>query len=153
VEEERPNPADFFCPHEGCSDYGVLGEGNITLSHRYGKQRKYLLWCKTCERTFSEKRGTVFYGLHTPREKVLLALHCIAEGNTIASTARIMGTKEDTIRRWLRIAAGHSEQVTHLLVKDLKLNQVELDELWAYIKKRRMSDRVTRKNTAKSGPG
>jgi hypothetical protein len=66
MEEEKPNPADYFCPHEDCSDYGVVGKGNITLSHRYGKQRKYLLWCKTCERTFSEKRGTIFYGLKGP---------------------------------------------------------------------------------------
>lgn len=150
---ERPNPADFFCPHEVCLDYGVVGGGNITLSHRYGKQRKYLLWCKSCERTFSEKRGTIFYGLHTPMEKVLLALHCIAEGNNIAATARIIGSKEDTVRDWLRRAAEHSDQVSQLLIRELKLSQVELDELWAYIKKRGTSGPGTQKNTVMSGRG
>jgi len=142
MEEEKPNPTEYFCAHEDCPDHGVVGKGNITLSHRYGKQRKYLLWCKTCERTFSEKRGTIFYGLHTPKEKVLLALHCIAEGNNIASTARIIGSKEDTVRNWLRRAGEQSEQVSQLLIKELKLGQAKLDKLWAYIKK---EERQTRR--------
>lgn len=153
MEEGKLNPAVFFCPHEDCLDYGVVGRGNVVLSHRYGKQRKYLLWCKSCERTFSEKRGTIFFGLHTPKEKVLQGLHCVAEGNTIASTARIMGTKEDTIRDWLRRAALHSEQVSQLLIRDLRLDHVELDELWSYIKKRRTSGQVSLRNMAMSGRG
>ena len=132
----KPDPSAFFCPHEECPDYGKVGRENITLSHRYGHQRTYLLWCKSCQRTFSEHRGTPFFGLRTPREQILLALRCLAEGSGISATARIVQTNEDTVRRWLDRVAQHAEWVTGSLVKELQLSQVQLDELWSYIKKR-----------------
>ncbi len=46
-----------------------------------------------------------------------------------------MEVKLDTMRRWLRIAAKHSEQVNAVLLKGLKVSQVELDALWSFVKK------------------
>jgi hypothetical protein len=69
----------FFCPNENCSDYGKVGNGNIRLKERYGKNETALLVCKTCKKCFSENRGTPFFRLHTPKEKVLQALAMLAE--------------------------------------------------------------------------
>ena len=33
----------FYCPNEGCIDYGKTGTGNIVLKGRYGKNRTALL--------------------------------------------------------------------------------------------------------------
>lgn len=41
----------------------------------------------------------------------------------------------DTIRAWLRRAAEHSEEVNHLLLKEMKVTKIELDELWTFVKK------------------
>ena len=38
-----------------------------------------ILKCKTCGKTFSERRGTFFFGLRTPREEVLRALAMLPE--------------------------------------------------------------------------
>jgi hypothetical protein len=137
----KPDPSAFFCPYEECSAYGEVGQGNITLSHRYGHQGTYLLWCKRCQRTFSEHRGTPFFGLRTPREQILLALRCLAEGSGVSATARIVQTNEDTVRRWLDRVAQHTQWVTGYLVKELQLSQVQLDELWSYIKKKRSTSK------------
>ena len=150
----KPDPSAFFCPQEECPDYGKVGRGNITLSHRYGHQGTYLLWCKSCQRTFSEHRGTPFFGLRTPREKILLGLRCLAEGVGVSATARIVQTNEETVRRWLDRVAQHAQWVTGYLVKELRLSQVQLDELWSFIKKKRStSKRKIPMNTGIVGRG
>lgn len=48
-----------------------------------------------------------------------------------------MEVKLDTVRRWLKISAEHSEEVNKALMKDLDVDKVELDELWTFVKKKR----------------
>ena len=68
-------PVPIVLPNEACPDYGKKERKkereNIVLKDRYGKQNTALLRCKTCKKTFSENRGTPFFGLHTPKETVL----------------------------------------------------------------------------------
>jgi len=53
----------------------------------------------------------------------------------LRGVAEVMEVKLDTVRRWLRVAAEHSEQVNVVLLKELKVSQVELDALWSFVKK------------------
>ena len=130
------NLDEFFCPNKACSDYGKRGRGNIVLKERYGKQNTALLRCKTCNKTFSENRGTPFFGLHTPKETVLQALAMLVEKGSIRGTARVMGVDKDTVASWLKRAGEHCEEVTDYLLRDLKLSQVQIDEIWSFVKKR-----------------
>ena len=82
------NLDEFFCPNEACPDYGKRGRGNIVLKERYGKQNTALLRCKACNKTFSENRGTPFFGLHTPKETVLRALAMLVEKGSIRERHR-----------------------------------------------------------------
>jgi hypothetical protein len=66
--------SQFCCPNEECADYGKRGKGNLVCNRRYGKQGTPLLKCKTCEKSFSENRGTPFFNLRTPKEDVVGAL-------------------------------------------------------------------------------
>ena len=129
------NLDEFFCPNEACSDYGKRGRGNIVLKERYGKQNTALLRCKTCNKTFSENRGTPFFGLHTPKETVLRALAMLVEKGSIRSTTRAMGVDKDTVASWLKRAGEHCEEVTDYLLRDLKLSQIQIDEIWSFVKK------------------
>jgi transposase-like protein len=54
--------------------------------------------CKTCNGTFTETRGTIFYRKRTPEHQILETLALLAEGNRISSLTRAKGYKEDTIR-------------------------------------------------------
>jgi len=134
------NLDEFFCPNEACSDYGKRGRGNIVLKERYGKQNTALLRCKTCNKTFSENRGTPFFGLHTPKETVLRALAMLVEKGSIRGTARAMGVDKDTVASWLKRAGEHCEEVTDYLLRDLKLSQVQIDEIWSFVKKGQKSE-------------
>lgn len=126
----------FFCLNENCSDYRKVGNGNIRLKERYGKNETALLVCKTCKKCFSETRGTPFFRLHTPKEKVLQALAMLVEKGSIRGTARAMGIDKDTVCAWLKKAGEHCEEVTEYLFQDLKLTQVQIDELWTFVKKK-----------------
>jgi glutamate dehydrogenase/leucine dehydrogenase len=44
--------------------------------------------------------------------------------------------KLDTVRLWLARSAQHTQQVNELLVKEIKVNRVELDELWSFVRKK-----------------
>jgi hypothetical protein len=84
---------------------------------------------------FSETRGTVFFGLDTPREEVLRTLAMIPEKGSILGVARVTGHDKDTISKWLEIAGTHCEEVTKYFLQDLNLKRVEVDEIWEFIKK------------------
>jgi hypothetical protein len=112
-------------------------EGNIVLKEHYGKQNTALLRCKTCKKTFSENRGTTFFGLHTPKETVLRSMAMLVEKGSIRGTARAMGANKDSVALWLKRAGEHCEEVTEYLLRDLNLSQVQIDEIWTFIKKKR----------------
>lgn len=56
----------------------------------------------------------------------------------LRSTAEILEVKLDTVRRWLKISAKDSEEVNKVLMKNLDVDKVELDQLWTFVKKKRI---------------
>ena len=128
------NLDEFFCPNDECPNHRKRGEGNIKLKEYYGKRGTALLRCKTCKKTFSENRGTPFFGLHTPKKTVLRAMAVLVKRGSIRGTARDMGIDKDSVARWLRRAEEHREEVTEYLFRELELSQVQIDEIWTFIK-------------------
>lgn len=136
---------NFWCWNKNCPDYGKTGKGNIVLKERYGKHNLMMLKCKTCKRTFSENRGTPFFGMKTPKDEIIRTLALIPEKGSIRGAARATGYKKDTVLRWVKVAGEHSREVNEYFLRDLRLDQVQVDEIWAYIKKRekRQEERPT----------
>jgi len=130
---------DIACPNENCKDYGKVNKENIvgngTYKTKNGKVHKF--YCKTCKKTFTSNTNTILHDLKTDEAVVFTALKMIVSGTSLRKTAEILGVKLDTVRRWLKIAADHSEKVNKVLMKDLKVDKVELDELWTFVKKKR----------------
>lgn len=135
-------PTDHvFCPVPGCRGHSkpggdpnhrIVGAGTYTT--RSGKRQMYQCqWCKT---RFSETQGTVFFGLKTPQETVYRALACLAEGLGIRATARVFDVKPEDVLRWLRRAGQHCEQVSAYLMRHLHVEQVQLDELWTFVRQK-----------------
>jgi transposase-like protein len=134
----KPKYLDVTCPNPKCKQFGQKGFGNVVSNGTYrtrstGKARLFL--CRTCGRAFSSRSGTTFFNLRTPKKKVLMGLQLLAEGLGLRGTSRVLETKLDTARRWLAVAALHCEQVSDILLHDLKLSQVQVDELWTFVKK------------------
>jgi transposase-like protein len=142
---------DAFCPNKECKDYGLQNHGNITIRGKYGKDKtKDLLYCRTCGKRFAPTRATAFFGLHLSDEKIEQIIHHAAEGIGVRATARLLGINKDTVNRVILRAGEHCELILSSLLRSLKLKETQLDELWSFVKKRKV---LANKSLAKSGSG
>jgi predicted DNA-binding protein (UPF0251 family) len=76
------------------------------------------------------------YQLHLDEKTVTEILLGLAEGLSIRACARVKDVNKDTVQRVLERARHHCTKVLNQLLKDLQLTECQLDELWAFIKKR-----------------
>jgi len=70
------NPSDRFCDQPDCPLRGARGQGNI-IGH--GQQKRRFL-CLACGHAFAASKGTPFYRLRTPAERVALVLALLGHG-------------------------------------------------------------------------
>lgn len=140
-----------FCPNIDCENYGLQNQGNIAIRGKYGKNKdKDLLYCRTCGKRFASTRATAFFGLHLSDDKIVQIIHHAAEGVGVRATSRLLDINKDTVNRVILRAGEHCEIVLSSLLRSLKLKEAQLDELWAFVKKRNL---LTKKKLAESGSG
>ena len=140
-----------FCPNTDCKDYGIQNHSNIAIRGKYGKEKdKDLFYCRTCGQRFASTRATAFFGLHLSDEKISQIIHHTAEGVGVRATARLLDINKDTVNRVILRAGEHCEIVLSNLLHSLKLKEAQLDELWAFVKKRNL---LTKKKLAENGSG
>lgn len=117
------------CPNANCAAPHVVRNG----SHR-GRQRYH---CTSCTTYFGETEGTPMYGLKTPASEVAQALLIVMRRGSLRAAEEITGHKYETISVWLKRAASHAAAITEVLASDLHLSQVEIDEFWSFVQKKR----------------
>ena len=140
-----------FCPNIDCKDYGLQNHGNIAIRGKYGKDKdKDLLYCRTCGKRFASTRATAFFGLHLSDDKIAQIIHHAAEGVGVRATSRLLGINKDTVNRVILRAGEHCEIVLSNLLRSLKLEEAQLDELWAFVKKRNL---LSKRKFAENGSG
>jgi transposase-like protein len=127
--EKREQSSLPPCPNPQCSQSHVVRNG----SHR-GRQR---YCCRTCKTYFGETQGTPMYDLKTPAAEVAQALLVVMRRGSLRAAEEITGHKYETISVWLKRAAAHAEALTQVLASDLHLSQVEIDEFWSFVQKKR----------------
>jgi transposase-like protein len=124
---------NFFCPNESCGDHGKKGLGNIVVYHKYGKDQRKLLKCKTCNFRFSERRSTLFFGLHTKESKIKEVMFYLLEGMSFREAAVAADLDKDTVQRiWKRFVQYYEESVESLL----KEFNIKLEDLIILMHKR-----------------
>lgn len=125
-----------FCPNSDCDDYGKLQSEDQTNIIRFGKtkagRQRYM--CKTCNSSFVETKGTIFYRRRTPEDEIIDTLTLVAEDSRISSLARAKGHKEETIIDWIRAAGQHAERVEEMWLAEHRIERGQLDGLWAYVR-------------------
>ena len=139
-----------WCDNATCRDYGKVGAGNIkAFSH---VERRY--YCATCRRTFSADKHTFFETLRCPRATVLEAMALLAERNSLRAAARLTRHSPNRVLHWLALAGQHGAVVSDALIRDLSLTQVQIDELWTFVKKSKpIASRTTPPTWATWGSG
>lgn len=128
-----------FCPNEQCKDYGLRQHGNIAVRGRYGKDKgRDLLYCRTCGKRFAATQATALFGLHLPAQTVRQIIHHAAEGVGVRATARLLELDKDTVNRVILRAGEHCARVLSGLLTSLEMTEAQLDELWTFVKKRKV---------------
>ena len=126
------------CPNPDCSHYRLMDRGNISAISTYftpsGKRR--IFRCSACEQPFSETRDTVFFGLRSPEEKVMMALKMLLVKVALSDIGFVLGVTEETVLEWLRRAAQKAHEINTHLLRDLPVTQVQLDEMWNFIRRK-----------------
>lgn len=125
------NLTEIFCPNIECPARGRRNAGNISL-HSQKEQRCY---CDVCEKTFSVKKGTIFYRLKTDTVQVMLVITLLAYGCPLQAIVAAFGFDERTVKKWWQRAGAHCQGVHEHLVESnqFDLQQVQADEIKAKI--------------------
>jgi hypothetical protein len=114
-----------------CPDFGKVGAGHLK-AFSYVERRYY---CATCRRTSSADQHTFFETIRSPRASVLEALALLSERNRLGAVARLTHHSPNRVLHWLALAGRQSGTVGSATIRDLSLTQVQIDELWTFVKK------------------
>jgi len=127
------------CPNPNCKEYGVRNRGNLAVRGKYGKNKsRDLLYCRTCGQRFAATQASALFGLHLEPDTIRQIIHHAAEGVGVRATARLLGLDKDTVNRVILRAGEHCAAVLADLLTSLDLTEVQLDELWTFVKKRKV---------------
>jgi transposase-like protein len=110
------------CPH--------CGGASVKNGKNRGRQR---FLCTACKKTFGERYGTPLFGLHTSAEEIASTLLIVMRRGSLSAAEEISGHKWETIKTWLLRVSEHAEATTEVLVKDLELDEVEVDGFWSFV--------------------
>jgi len=142
--EERDWSA-FACPNPKCSLFNQRGQGNLR-PHGWSSKPRHIrcLRCTRCGKNFSERYGTPFYRTQLPEAKLIdIAAH-IVEGDGMRSTGRLCHVPLNTVLRYAHRAGDHAEAFHDQMVQHVQVNQVQADEAWSYVGKKRQKLRSRR---------
>jgi len=132
----RPRQVDtshHFCPDPDCTYGGWLGLGNITSNGHPSGGPWRQLHCTGCGGYFQETHGTPLHGKRVVPERLVWAVGALAEGLGIRAVARVFEVDPNTVLQWLVEVADHAAAFTHYFLHDVRVTQVQLDELFALL--------------------
>ena len=127
----------FACPNPDCSAYAQPGRGNLR-PHGWSSKARAIrcLRCTVCGKNFSQRAGTLLFRLHLPDDKALAIAQHLVEGNGMRPTSRLCGVSLNTVLRFARRAGDHAREFHEQLVRHVEVNQVQVDEAWAFVGKK-----------------
>jgi transposase-like protein/IS1 family transposase len=123
MDAPTPTPAPIACRSCGGRTiaWGKDREGNV--------RRR----CKACGATFGIIPVRPLGSMRLSLDKATLCLSLLVEGSSIRSTERISGVHRDTIMRLLGVAGRKCESLLNRLVRGVEVQDVQADELWAFV--------------------
>src|SRR6478735_6136915 len=107
----------FFCHNSECPDHGKRGGGNLYFRGWSGRDKRIrMVYCRTCKRPYSERKGTALERSQLPTDKAVSVLDHLREGCGIRATSRLTGVSRDAISRHLAKAGGQAKLLHDELV-------------------------------------
>lgn len=122
-----------YCDNKNCSCYNKVGLSNIKINSRAKGQ----VYCNVCKNIWVLTKGTIFFGMKTPIDKVIKTLQLLVRGMGLRNASRQEEVTTDSILDWVEKAAKHSNGFTRYMQQNMNLKQVQIDEFWSFIRKKR----------------
>jgi IS1 family transposase len=127
----------LWCPNPRCEKVEQSGDGAVRFERRYGRESSQLLYrCRACGHRFSLRKGTPLFGQKMADQEFYRIVACLGEGTGIRETARIMNTKPDTVLDVQTRVGKHAERLLNHDMRNLWPREVQLDELWSFLRKK-----------------
>lgn len=79
----------------------------------------------------------MFFDMRRPLDKIVRVLQLLARGIGQNAVCREEGVTGDSIRRWIIMACEQVNAFTAYMQKDMHLDQVQIDEFWSFIRKKK----------------
>jgi IS1 family transposase/transposase-like protein len=99
----------------------------------YGKSKIQRFKCQQCGKRLSEPPQKPFGAdIRIPREKVVMILHCLVEGNSVRSTSRLCDVEKRTVLTILRLAGDACERFLSERIQNVVVKDLECDEAWTF---------------------
>jgi IS1 family transposase/transposase-like protein len=122
------------CPHPDCSYHGWVEWGNVRANGHPNGRRWRQLHCLGCHGYFLETHDTPFHAKQVDPDKLVWAITALAEGLGIRAVARVFEVDPNTVLAWLVEAAEHLEAFSRHFLRDIDVEQVQMDELFALLR-------------------
>ena len=133
----RPRHVDTsqqFCPNPDCAYRGRVGLGNLRANGHPNGGPWRQLYCSQCEGYVLETHGTPFHGKRVSPDLLVWAVSALAEGLGIRAVARVFEVNPKTVLAWLVEVAEHAAAFSRYFLHDVRVTQVQLDELFALLR-------------------
>src|SRR5229473_6941268 len=132
----RPRQVDtsfHFCPNANCAYRGWVSWGNLSANGHPsgGPWRQW--YCTVGKGYFLETHGTLWHGKRVAPDVLVWAVGALAEGLGIRAVARVFEVDPNTVLQWLVEAAEQLQAFSRYFLHDVRVNQVQLDELFALL--------------------
>lgn len=122
-----------YCDNTSCAYYRQVGKGNVCTNSRSKGQ----MYCNECRNIWVLTKGTMYFDFRTPIDKVIKTLRLLASGMGFKDTCNQTNISGSTIVDWIQKSAKHAAEFTRYMQEEMHLKQVQIDEFWAYINKKR----------------
>jgi IS1 family transposase len=74
--------------------------------------------------------------MYLPMDRAEMVLKLLLEGNSVSSVERVTGVHHRTILKLLVLAGERCEKIMGRYVRNVKVRDIEMDEVWAFIGKK-----------------
>jgi IS1 family transposase len=132
----RPRQVDtsqHFCPNANCAYRGWVDWGNLCANGHPSGGPWRQCYCTACEGYFLETHGTPVHGKRVAPDLLVWAVGALAEGLGIRAVARVFAVDPNTVLAWLLEVADHLKAFSPYFLRDVRVTQVQLDELYALL--------------------
>jgi transposase-like protein/IS1 family transposase len=102
---------------------------------RFGRDRKenQRHRCNNCKKTFIEVHQNSLGNMILAKEKSLMCLQLLVEGNSVRSTERITGVHRDTVLNLLEQVGNNCERFMCDRIRNIPVKDVQCDEIWGFV--------------------